>query len=208
MLNAIEIQKIEQAIRQVETQTSAEIVPMIVKRSCSVTHVPALLLATFIALFCTFEFVNAEVWNMALSPYLNLIFVLVAFVIIVILSRQPWVQRFLTPKSDRARYVEMRAFAEFYQNGIHRTSDARGVLIFLSLMERYAVILGDREIVARLPATTWNESIQKLLAKAREGDIASGLQQSIEHVGAILAQTFPATGHPKNQIANRVLIGD
>ena len=42
--------------------------------------------------------------------------------------------------------VRARAIRAFHEHGLHRTAEGTGVLVFASLFEREAVVLGDRGI--------------------------------------------------------------
>jgi putative membrane protein len=115
--------RIAEAIRQAESSTSGEIVPMIVRRSSTIWHLPVLLATLLVAVF----------------------FIL----------------------GGPTRQVEARALLAFYQSNIQRTIGATGVLIFVSLMERRAVVLADKAIDELVPKDTWRALCDQLIAGIR-----------------------------------------
>ena len=68
------------------------------------------------------------------------------------------------------------------------------MLIFVSLAERYARIVADDGIAARVPQSQWQGAVDALVAHMREGRIADGFVAAIERCGAVLAEPFPGRG--------------
>jgi putative membrane protein len=116
------------------------------------------------------------------------------------------VQRWLTTAGDRALQAGMRAEVEFYEHGLQHTAGGTGILLFVSLMERRAVVLADKSISDLLPAETWNEVIELLLSGLRKGDLAAGFVKAIERCGEILARHFPRQGSDNDELRNALVI--
>ena len=70
------------------------------------------------------------------------------------------------------------------------TKDRSGILIFVSLAERYARIIADDGIAARVPQPQWQGAVDALIAHMRDGRIADGFIAAIERCGDVLASTF------------------
>ena len=76
--------------------------------------------------------------------------------------------------------------------GIGRTEGRTGVLVFVSLAERYARIVADEAIAQRVAQADWQGAIDALIDHMREGRIADGFVEAIERCGGVLATHFPA----------------
>ena len=86
--------------------------------------------------------------------------------------------------------VRARAVRAFHEHGLQRTAEGTGVLVFASLFEREAVVLGDHGIHARM-GDDWRKAVDALTAGLRAGDPARGFVEAIAICGARLAEHFP-----------------
>ena len=87
--------------------------------------------------------------------------------------------------------VRARAMRAIHEHGLHRTAEGTGVLVFASLFEHEAVVLGDRGIHARMGEGGWDEAVGALVAGLRAGDPARGFVDAVAKCGARLAEGFP-----------------
>jgi len=200
------VQLVEQAVHSAERKTSGEIVPMIVRRSSTVGHVPLLLMSILVALFMV---VDGPGWQYAWLGEHWAWYLLDAVVLLLVstsLSRLEFVQRLLTTNADQADQVEMRSELEFFESSVNVTDDATGVLLFVSLMERRAVVLADKGIDARVPTETWDEVCQLMIDGIRKGHVGLGLIAAIERCGEILATEFPLQADDENELRNNLII--
>ncbi|HXV77039.1 MAG TPA: TPM domain-containing protein [Candidatus Polarisedimenticolaceae bacterium] len=99
-----------------------------------------------------------------------------------------------------------QAFQEFYANGLHRTTAATGVLIFVSLFERRVVILADEGIDAVVDASFWADTDDRVLDGIRRGSLRDGLIAGIARAGELLAARFPWTEGDRNEIPDRLIV--
>lgn len=207
-LSSDDLKKIEATISRVEESTSGEIVPVIVKRSSSVGHVPltlALLITLFIAIaelpFSDWLWVTPWVW---FWPVL----LVVIYYISYFLGKIPWVQKALVPEKDEVDQVHRRAHLEFYSNLIHRTEAGTGILIFVSVMEKKAVILADEGISQKLPPDTWDQVLAQLRESLHNDQWGDGFVQAIENCGQHLKTHFPITSPGQNELKNHLVVKD
>jgi putative membrane protein len=200
------VQMVEEAVAAAEKKTSGEIVPMIVRRSSTVGHVPLLLMSVFVALFMVVDGPGLQyVWLGEHWAW----YLLDAVVLLILsngLSQLPMVQRWLTTQADEIEQVEMRAELEFYESGMHTTQGATGILLFVSLMERRAVVLADRAIDERVPPGTWDEVCRTMVQGIKEKHVGLGLVAAIEKCGDILAEEFPIADDDENELRNSRVI--
>jgi putative membrane protein len=92
---------------------------------------------------------------------------------------------------DAVRARAVRAFAE---QGLHRTAEGTGVLVFASLFEHRAVVLGDKGIHEKVGEAAWDRAVSALVAGLHGGDPARGFVDAVAICGAQLAQHFPSEG--------------
>lgn len=102
-------------------------------------------------------------------------------------------ERLLARGLRMERAVRQRALRAFHEHDLHHTAGGTGVLIFASLFERRAVILGDHGIDEKMGEVEWRRAVDLLAAGMHRGDPATGFCQAIEAVGARLAEHFPRT---------------
>ncbi len=204
-IDQAKIKEIETAIVRAEKKTSGEIVPLVVKSSSAIGHVPIITFsAIFIAMliFSLEHFQRSHIFDMAYWPVVNvLLAVLMAFVI----SRFEFVQRTLISEDDRQAQVKLRAELEFYRLGMTKTAGSTGILVFVSLLERRIEVMADQSIASKLPAETWTGVVEQVLSGIRQGDLAKGLCNAIDTCGTILADNFPIAPGDQNELRDHIL---
>ena len=119
-----------------------------------------------------------------------------------------WVQRNLVSRRDREDQVQMRAELEFYESNIKNTKSATGILLFVSLLERRAVVLADSAINEKVQKETWVDVCNTLVSGIRAGSIAKGFCDAINKSQAILTPHFPIQPDDTNELSNNIIIKD
>ncbi len=101
-------------------------------------------------------------------------------------------------------YVKLRAEAAFLEEEVFATRDRTGILIFLALAERRAVILGDDGINRAVPEGQWQELVDGLVAGIRAGRPREALCETIARCGEVL-EHFQVTRRPddRDELVNR-----
>ena len=194
------------AIKEAESKTSGEIVPMIVRRSSTIGHVP-LLLFTLLALL--FFVVGGPAHQAALFGHHWLWYLADAAVLMGLVAlgaRWTVVQRLLTNHADQAAQVDARAVIEFYESNIHHTKDATGILILVSLMERRAVVLADKAINDKVEKETWSHVCGRLVTGIKKKSLGAAIQEAILECGDIMAPHFPIQPDDENELQDRLII--
>lgn len=102
----------------------------------------------------------------------------------------------LAPRAMRRAAASRLAHREFAVRLVAATPARNGVLLFVSLAERQAEILADREIHGRVPEGTWERIVADLAAGMRIGEPADAFVAAIEACGAVLAAAVPAPPPP------------
>ncbi|MCB0421273.1 MAG: TPM domain-containing protein [Bdellovibrionales bacterium] len=202
-LSKEESEKISEIVKDIELHTSGEVVPVIIKSSSTVGHVPLILLPfTLLVGF----FILSE-WHFNLeSEWLMLINISTSIILTKILSPLSFIERLLTPKGDQQHQVELRAEKEFYDSQLSATQGQTGILIFISLMERQVVVLGDQAISQKLPSETWQSVVDIIVTGIKKKNLFLGLEGGLQACGKILREHFPIQDNDTNELQNHLVI--
>ena len=93
----------------------------------------------------------------------------------------------LVPKRAKHSHARDLAHREFAARILAPHDHRQGVLLFVSLGERYVEILATQDIHAHMGETAWNAIIADFTASARAGRIAGGAVAAIEACAKHLA---------------------
>lgn len=201
-----EVEAVERVVRVAEEKTTGEIVPMIVRRSTGLGYLVLQIFMSLSILIFLASMVIERIWYIEHLAWYVLAATTLSWPAAALLSRVFCLQRLFTLPSDREIQVHSRAFVEFYNSGIHNTNERVGILLYLSLMERKCVVMGDEAIAKKLPPETWKGLVDKIIGGIHEGKTGEGLIAAINDCGKILAQHFPVQGANPNQLPNRLII--
>lgn len=182
--------RVAEAVRRAEALSRGEIVPVVVERSDSYPEVRmrgGLLLAalaTGVVLLLRLPLGLSElVLVQALAGAVG-----------ALLSLWDPVERLLAGGRALEDAVRARAVRAFAEEGLHRTAEGTGVLVFASLFERRAVVLGDKGIHEKMGSAEWDRAVAALVAGLHGGDPGRGFVDAVAICGARLAQHFPSEG--------------
>ena len=90
--------------------------------------------------------------------------------------------------------------------GVGRKKDRTGILIFVSLAERYARIIADQGIATRVPQAQWQGAVDALIAHTKDGHIADGFIAAIDLCGKVLEQHFPRSEYSRHELPDRIYV--
>ena len=199
LFDAKAFQAVEDAVREAESTTSGEIVPMVVDRSDSYPGVRAAG-AAVLAFVAGVVVLGFELDPWAWIPPVQIgTFVLGAW----LLGRRR-VLRHLIPARIRAERVDRAARLAFLEHGLTDTRDRTGILIYTSLLEHRVEILADRGIDAHVEGGVWDGVVRRILAAIREQRADEGLIEAIRECGEILATRFPPRPDDTDELDNRL----
>jgi putative membrane protein len=188
------------AIRDAESKTSGQIVCVLAHSSSNYSYVP-ILWASVLALVAPWPQIYFTQWSVQRIFTVQLAVFIVAGVLLSLLPL-----RFLfVPRAVQRARAHRAALEQFVLRGITRTKNRTGILIFVSLAERYARILADEGIAAKVDNKEWQDAIDSMTAHMREGRIAAGFIAAIGRCGAVLAAHAPpdASG---NELPDRLYV--
>ena len=122
-----------------------------------------------------------------------------------ILYQIPRLRLRLVPKSLRYRRAHANAMQQFFAQNTHRTQARTGVLVFVSLAERYAEIVADGGISDKVSQGQWNTIVADLIAGAAEKRLVHALINAVEQIQTILIVHFPPSADNPNELPDHVI---
>jgi putative membrane protein len=91
---------------------------------------------------------------------------------------------------------------------VFATRDRSGVLLFLSLFERRAIVMGDKGIAARVRQEDWEGIIATIVRGMREGKPAESLIEAVRACGGLLErQGLAIRQDDRDELADGLRIG-
>jgi len=157
--------------------------------------------AAVIAMAVPWPLIHFTLWPASVIYFIQL----AAFIAIAITLSRPSIRFRIVPrraKHDRAHALAMR---QFFAQGLHQTENRTGVLIFASLAERYAEIVADAAIDAKVGPDVWDKAIAALIDGMRHDRPGDGFVAAIELCGAVLAEHFPPGALNRDELPNKLV---
>ncbi len=188
------------AIQAAEKRTSGQIVCVLAHASSDYAHIP-ILWASALALATPWPLINYTPWSV---QRIFLIQLLVFIVAAIVFSLTP-LRLALVPRGVRRARAHRAALEQFVVRRIANTRNRSGILIFVSLAERYARIIADDGIAQKVQASEWQAAIDVLRDNMRAGRVARGFTAAIERCGVVLAAHAPPDGSP-NELPDRLYV--
>jgi putative membrane protein len=197
---------IEAAVREVEAQSAGEIVPYAVERSDHYVDAlwhAATLGALLGALAGAIVHWIGEFWGgptvlwIALPPTAGAALGWLAALAI------PALRRALVARDVLAARVRQRAAQAFLDEGIFRTRDRTGILIFVSLFERQVVVRADRGLDGVVTPGEWEQIVAAIAAGMRRGQPGPALGEGIRRC-ATLASRLPRRPDDRDELSGQL----
>jgi putative membrane protein len=116
-----------------------------------------------------------------------------AFLVTALLDVMPIRLRFIPPHAKLWECWEL-AHRSFASRILARTDRKTGILIFVSLGERYIEVVTDRDVDLKIPQSVWDGLIGDFMIAAKQNRIAEGLVAAVETATEVLEKHYPAAG--------------
>ena len=218
-LSAADHAKVSAAIAAAEANSDGEIIAIASDQSDAYhdvgLHYAVLVAFATLALFAAWP--NLLLWwrevfvGWSAEPSLRetltwlLMLTLAKFLIALFVLKYMPLRLALTPGATKTRRVRRRAIMLFKTGAERRTVGRTGILIYLSMAERRAEIVGDEAITAVTTPDTWGEAMTALLTEVKAGRTGDGIVAAVAMIGAVLAEHFPKTGSDTNEIPDKLI---
>jgi len=198
-ISAEDRKRISDATRAAEARTSGEIVCVLAQSSVTDTALPVFLAAVGALLL---PWLLAMLTAMPVYRMLSL--QVVAFLLLTGLLCWRPIRVALVPRRVRRAAAHRAAMEQFTARGLAHKKERTAILIFVSLAERYARIIADEGIAARVPQSQWQAAVDALIAHTSDGRIADGFVAAVDLCGRELAQYFPHAEGARNELPDRI----
>lgn len=211
--------QIQTAVAAAESNTSCEIVPVVATASGRYDRPEdivglwfAIMSGSFVWYWMPRQIADSGSWNSSsdLVGILVLIAVMIASFLIgaIAASKISWLRRWFTPKKEMNEEVISRAQETFFNKNIHHTESSTGLLIYISLYERVAVILGDQNVVQELGQDTLDQLRDQLISDFKEGNATEAICKAIEDAGDFLSGPLPRQADDINELEDALVLLD
>ena len=194
--------RIAKAIEDAERKTSAELI-CVVMRAASDYWAAPFLWATLAALIWPWPLI----WITTLTSSTIYLTQLILFAVLSLALSFPTSRRLsLTPPWIKRRRAHQSAREHFFTQGLHRTVDRSGVLIFVAEAERYAEILADDSVALKIQESEWRPIVADLREALGRNQAGDGLATAITRCGELLARHVPPRANERNELPDKVIV--
>ena len=202
--------RIDGHIRQAEKNTIGEIVVMVVSSS---HHYPmadvvgGAIFAVPLALILL-PYIGGLLWAGMDNVWIFIgSFVILFALFSNIIKRIYVLKRLFISTTELKAEVKEAAEKEFFNQGLYRTREETGILIFISVFERQVWVLADRGINEKLSSDTWQDVVELIVDGIKRKRQVDAICQAVDQVGQILETHFPAPLDNPDELKG-VIIGD
>jgi putative membrane protein len=140
------------------------------------------------------------------------VFVTLFLALYVVFSRLvdviPNLKRPFITKREMREEVEEAALTSFFLNGLHRTRDLTGIIIYVSVFERSVHILADKGINDKVDPAVWEAVVAEITAGIRAGKAGEALCAGVARCGELITKHFPIKDDDTDELPNLIIDGD
>jgi putative membrane protein len=194
--------KIVEAVRAVESKSSAEIVVSVKARSDDYRDLDLLAgLLLGMATLVVVMYHPAE-----LDENLMPVETLVAFVLgSILVNKVGAIKRALLSKKRSAERTMTAARANFVEAGVSRTRDRSGILVFVSELERAVCVVPDVGIDTAMLGDAWKSRVNALADAGAALDV-SAFVSALTALGPVLGEAYPRREDDINELPDAPLV--
>jgi putative membrane protein len=200
LISRADRKRISAAIADVERKTSGEIF-CVIARQCGDYRTVPLIWAAALALLLPLPMI---LFSAAPARWIYLA-QLGLFVIAALVLSIPSIRFHIVPRRSMHGQAHAEALRQFCAQGLHKTDQRTGVLIFASEAEHYAEIIADTGIHAKVKPEVWDEAVELLIDAVGDGRTADGFIAAVDLCGAVLAENFPPGALNRNELPDKVI---
>jgi len=184
-----DLARIKAAVEDAEKRTSGEIVPFVVERSDDyeravwrgASAAGGLVVLMFLSLHAF-----TALWLPFTLPVVLAVIMMAFGAGILVTHFLPSVKRLLAGRTLLRKRVSQRAAEAFIAEEVFATRERTGILLFVSLLERQVLVVGDAGINAHVKQEEWDDVVQSVVRGIRKGSAAEGIVEAIGKCGLLL----------------------
>ena len=201
-------EKIIQTVKEVEQETSGEILPMVVSQSYTypmANVIGGTVLALPTALILTY-FIGGWLWVGHQNMWLFLGLLTVLFILFhQVCKHILWLKRFFISQREINEEVEEAATTSFFREGLYKTRDGTGILFFISVFEHKVWVLGDEGINKKVSTDQWDKIVHIITDGIKQKNQAEAICLAVKAAGQILQEHFPVKADDRNELKNLIV---
>ncbi|MEM1198234.1 MAG: TPM domain-containing protein [Pseudomonadota bacterium] len=193
--------RISDEINAAEKRTSGEIVAVVAPNSDDYLHVP-LLWAAVVALILPlllFQFTS-------LAGDTIYFLQLMCFLGVTLVLSVPFIRYRIVPRGLAHKRAHRHALDQFLSQDLHTTQNRTGVLIFVSVAERYGEIIADEGIYQKVSPEVWDQALAALLGHLKKKEVEEGFVAAIKMCADVLEEHFPISDDDEDELPNHLII--
>jgi putative membrane protein len=219
VLNDNDCDRVNRAVREAESATTAEIVPVIARSSGRYDR-PEDMIGLWVAglaivaVWWVFPLPRIETGSWGTPSAIWQLVALLAGATAGFLAgaliggRVDWLRRLFTPSAQMRDEVDGRARQVFFDRRVHHTTGGCGVLLYISLFERMTAVVADQAVLELLGQEAIDEVCLQLSQRLRQGDLTAALCDTIALLGQRLAPLLPRAEGDVNELADALVVID
>jgi len=201
-------EKIIQTVQEVEQRTAGEILPMVVSGSYSYPMadvIGGVVFALPISLILS-HFIGGWLWIGDQNMWLFLGILIVCFIVFhQACHRILWLKRLFISRKEIEEEVEEAATTSFLREGLYRTRDRTGILIFISVFEHKVWVLGDQGINKKVSKDQWNKIVHIITEGIKQKNQTEAICRAVKEVGQMLQAYFPIKPDDRNELRDLII---
>jgi putative membrane protein len=196
LLSSNEASRVEAAVRAAQARSSGQIVCVLAHASSHYEFMP-FVWSALIALLTPWPLLT---FTEIPDERIYLIQLTVFFAAMLGLTL-PRLRLALTPANVRRANAHRAALEQFMLRGLSHGAERNGVLLYVSLAERFARVIADEGAAKVIRQQEWQTIIDQLRGDMARGAAADALISASTRCGDLLAQHFP----PRDGVAHPLI---
>ncbi len=122
-----------------------------------------------------------------------------------IVKRTYWLKRWFISQREIDEEVEEAALTGFFKEGLYRTRDETGVLVFISVFEHKVWILADRGINEKVSEDQWDDIVKIIVDGIKHNRPAESICEAVAKIGDLLKMHFPIGPDDTDELKNLIV---
>jgi len=199
--NKTQKESIEKKIKEVEQQSSAELVAVITKKSDGYEYVGLLISLLFTVILTGYLLVFSSLG----AEYILLTQVTVIASLSLLFTYQSKLLMYLLPKSYKYNISSKYAHTNFATLGLNNTQTKQAIMFFVSVEEKYVEIITDSNIKTKIPNAQWQEIVNVFINDIKNENIYLGYSKAIDSCSSVLIENFPVKQNDVNELEDEII---
>jgi uncharacterized membrane protein len=96
---------------------------------------------------------------------------------------------------------------KFAKLGMQATRERNGILIFVAPRAQKFAVIGDEGVHRKCGNEFWQQLVERMRAHFQNESFTDALMEAIEEAGKLLANHFPKTSAPRNELPDEIVEG-